>query len=215
MSSFPLFSANVAIAYTAYSIGAASPGPSNLAIMATAMVRGRAQAIALAAGVISGSLLWGVLAAFGLASLMRSYSTALVVMKIVGGVYLLWLSWKAARAAYSGTPQGAEPGAPRKQSYSRTYAKGAAMHVTNPKAILVWLSIVSLALPQDASTSDALAVVAGCGALGTLIFGGYALAFSIPAVRRTYQAIHRPFNAALFGVFAYAGIRMLLSNQSR
>lgn len=215
MPDFQLLSANAAIAYTAYSIGAASPGPSILAIMATAMAHGRAHAIALAAGVISGSLLWGVLAAFGLSSLMRSYSAALIVMKIVGGIYLLWLSWKAARAAYSGKPHGAESGTPQQQSYGRTYARGAAMHVTNPKAILVWLSIVSLALPQDASAFDALAVVAGCGALGTLIFGGYAVAFSVPAVRRTYQAIHRPFNAALSGVFAYAGIRMLLSNQSR
>lgn len=200
MSDFHLFSTNAVIAYTAFSIGAASPGPSNLAIMATAMAHGRRNAIALAAGVVSGSFLWGLLAAFGLASLMRSYSAALVVMKIVGGIYLLWLSWKAARAVYSGKPQPAGAEALRQTSYLRTYIRGAALHVSNPKAILVWLSIVSLGLPQNANSFDALVVVVGCGVLGILIFGSYAVAFSLSAARRMYRAIHRPFNAALSGV---------------
>jgi threonine/homoserine/homoserine lactone efflux protein len=208
-----IFSANLAVAYTAYLIGVASPGPSNLAIMGTAMAHGRKHAIALAGGVISGSLLWGVLAAFGLASLMRSYSAALILIKVVGGGYLLWLSWTAAKAAYSAKPF--EATAAAAEGYRRTFVRGAAMHITNPKAIFVWLSIVSLALPQNSRASDAMTVVAGCGLIGALVFSTYAIAFSTQGVRRAYKAIHKWFNATLSCVFAYAGIRMLLSGQSR
>jgi threonine efflux protein len=208
-------STNLAIAYTAYLLGVASPGPSNLAIMGTAMAHGRKPAMALAAGVISGSLIWGIFAAFGLASLMRGYSAALIVMKVIGGAYLLWLSWKSAKKAYSAAPADIESVASQPESCRRTYVKGAALHLTNPKAIFVWLSIVSLALPANARASDALTVVGGCGLIGATVFVTYAIAFSVPAVRRGYQAVHRWFNAALCCVFAYAGVRMLVSSQAR
>jgi threonine efflux protein len=211
----PLVSANLAVAFSAYLVGVASPGPSNLAIMGTAMAHGRRRALVFAAGVISGSLMWGILAAFGLASLMRAYSGALVVMKMLGGAYLLWLAWKAAKAACATTAAAARATEINPDSYLRTYARGAAMHITNPKAIFVWLSIVSFALPAQSHTDDALAVVTGCGSIGACVFTAYALAFSVPAVRRAYQRVQRWFNATLSCVFAYAGIRMLLSNQAR
>lgn len=42
-----------------YVIGTASPGPGNLAIANTSLNYGRTPGLALAAGVISGSLCWG------------------------------------------------------------------------------------------------------------------------------------------------------------
>ena len=75
--------ANLLLAFAAYFVGCASPGPSILAIMTTAMSRGRPRALALAAGVMCGSLVWGVSAAFGLSALMQAYSWSLVVLKLL------------------------------------------------------------------------------------------------------------------------------------
>lgn len=204
--------ANCILAFGAYLLGTASPGPSNLAIMTTAMSRGRTHALALAAGVVNGSLVWGLSAAFGLSSLMQSWSWSLVVMKLLGGVYLLWLAWKAARAAYAPVAFPSDEGAGGAQgSLGATYRKGLALHLTNPKAIFVWLSIVALALPQGGERGDALLVVSGCAVLGVMVFAGYAVAFSTAAARRVYAAAHRWFNATLSAVFALAGMRLLLS----
>jgi threonine/homoserine/homoserine lactone efflux protein len=85
-------SANLVLAYSTYALGTASPGPSNLAVMATAMNGGRKPALALALGVVSGSACWGLLAAFGLSAVLASYASALFAMKILGGLYLLWLA---------------------------------------------------------------------------------------------------------------------------
>jgi len=84
-----LTGANVVLAYTTFVIGVASPGPSVLAVMGTAMAQGRVRALALASGVVCGSLFWGLCAAFGLAALMARWSGALDVVKAIGGVYLL------------------------------------------------------------------------------------------------------------------------------
>jgi threonine/homoserine/homoserine lactone efflux protein len=210
-----ILNTNLMLAYLAFAIGVASPGPSVLAVMGTAMAQGRARALALAAGIVSGSLCWGLSAAFGLAALMARWSGALALVKVVGGLYLLWLAWQAARKAVRGAGPQAAMRRGAGERYARTYARGAALHLTNPKAIVVWLSVVSLALPHNSGQADALAFVLSCALLSATIFCCYALAFSTDAARRGYRAAERPVNALLAGVFAYAGLRMLLSSQAR
>ena len=203
--------ANLLVAYTAFLIGVASPGPSVLAVMGTAMAHGRARALLLAAGIVCGSLFWGLCAAFGLAALMQRYAAALVVLKIVGGVYLLWLAWQAGRKAVAGKRLAAAAPADVPSGHGRTYLRGLAMHLTNPKSIVVWLSVASLALPAGAKNWEALAFVGTCVPISATVFAGYALAFSTDAARRAYRAGERGIHALLAGVFAFAGVRLLLS----
>ncbi len=207
------FSPALAVALIAYTVGVASPGPSNMAIMATAMSQGRRQALALAAGVVCGSLVWGLAAALGLSALMRTFSWALVALKVLGGLYLLFLSARAARAAMAAHAPAlnARFSAASKR---RAFTAGLGMHLTNPKAIFVWLSIVALALPSGASRGHAFGVVASCAVIGAAVFLGYALAFSTEVARAVYAKTHRLFNAALSAVFAFAGIRLLLSRSA-
>lgn len=207
------FSPALAVALTAYTVGVASPGPSNMAIMAAAMSQGRRHALALAAGVVCGSLLWGLAAALGLSAVMRTYSWALVALKVLGGLYLLFLSIKAARAAMAQHPPGLTARIGEASTW-RSFTGGLGMHLTNPKAVFVWLSIVALALPAGASRDHAFGVVASCAVIGAAVFFGYAVAFSTPVARRVYAKAHRWFNATLSAVFAVAGVRLLLSRNA-
>lgn len=75
--------------YTTYFVATASPGPSNMAIMGTAMKKGRGAALALAGGVISGSMMWALLAACGVLTVLATFAQLLIVLKIGGGLYLL------------------------------------------------------------------------------------------------------------------------------
>jgi len=79
------------VVFTAYVIAAGSPGPSTLRIMGVAMNHGRRAGLTLAAGVITGSLFWGLSAATGVSALLARYAEALIVLKVVGGLYLLYL----------------------------------------------------------------------------------------------------------------------------
>lgn len=206
-----LLAGHLALAWVTYVVNAGSPGPSNMAIMGMAMNAGRRPALWLAAGVVSGSWVWGVLAALGISQLLAAFSAGLVVMKVIGGLYLLWLAFKSGRAAaQADAPQHAADTA-RGLRARTLYLRGAAMHLTNPKAILSWLAIVTLALPPGAPHSVALLVLAGCMLLGILIFFGYALAFSTPTARRLYTAARRWLEGLLAAVFGYAGLRLLQS----
>ncbi|WP_256221041.1 MULTISPECIES: LysE family translocator [unclassified Pseudomonas] len=93
------------LVFTAYIVGAASPGPSNMRIMGVAMHQGRKPALVLAAGVISGSFFWGSMAATGVSAILAQYAQALVVLKIAGGMYLFYLAIKAGRSAITSNAQ--------------------------------------------------------------------------------------------------------------
>ena len=58
---------------------------------------------------------------------------------------------------------------------------------------------------------DALSFVASCMPVSAAIFVTYALAFSTGTARRAYRAGERGIHALLAGVFAVAGVRLLLS----
>lgn len=184
-----------------------------MAIMAAAMAQGRGHALALAGGVVCGSVFWGLAAALGLSALLHAFSWALVALKLLGGVYMLWLAWKAACSAWLPAAP-AHGGASEVLRLRQSFLRGLGLHLTNPKAVFVWLSIVALALPSGAQRADALRVVACCALVGMAVFFGYALAFSTALARRVYGRVTRWFNATLAVVFAYAGVRLLLSRSS-
>jgi len=67
-------SSQILLAYITYLIGTISPGPSNLAIIKISAQQGRISGVYFALGVVMGSTVWGVLAAFGLAKIIQSYN---------------------------------------------------------------------------------------------------------------------------------------------
>ena len=135
-------------------------------------------------------------------------------MKIAAGIYLLWLAYKAGRSAMSDDDTTASAMGTGNDGFVRLYLRGAGMHLTNPKAIFVWLSIVSMGLPANPQISDSLLIVAAGTCIRLFVFGIYAIAFSTEIARKTYRSLRRWIDGTLAWVFGYSGIRMLLSETS-
>ncbi|HZZ12480.1 MAG TPA: LysE family translocator [Paraburkholderia sp.] len=211
MTASTFLTADVLIAYSAYFVGTASPGPSNLAIMSLAMSAGRQSALTFALGVMSGSFFWAMLASLGLSAVLATYSACLVAIKIAGGLYLLWLGFKSARSALRGSALPAAGAARGSEPLKRLYLRGLLLHLTNPKAILVWLSIVSLAMPREGGASHTAPVVLGCMGIGACVFSTYALLFSTASARRIYMATRRWLDGSLAIMFGIAGLKLLTS----
>ena len=196
------------VAWGAYIIATASPGPAVVAIISTAISHGRNAGLALAFGVLTGSYTWAMLAAAGLSALIRTYGNALFVLKIAGGLYLLWLAFKALKAAMRKETEAVVPLDRQPPSLRRLYLKGLGIHLTNPKAIFSWLTLVSLGTPQDAPQVMPV-LIGGCMLLGISIFMGVALLFSIEPVHRGYKKSRRWIEGAMAGFFAFAGLKLL------
>ncbi|KAB2899167.1 MAG: LysE family translocator [Burkholderiaceae bacterium] len=200
----------IALVYGTYLIATASPGPSNMAIMGTAMREGRLPALALAAGVITGSLFWAVLAATGISAVLTTCAQALFIIRIVGGVYLLYLAFRTGRSALKPVSDGVKRGpAYPTPCYRGLYRQGMLMHIGNPKAVLAWMAIMSLGLRENAPDGTLPAIIGGCACLGAIVFGGYAILFSAAPMIALYTRLRRWIEGVLSAVFAVAGFKLL------
>lgn len=198
---------HLALIMLAAFITVASPGPAVLAIAGTSMRAGRRTGLVFSAGVTTGSLMLSIGAAAGLSAVMLANAWLMEVVRYCGAAYLLFLALKSARAAMK--PGYAEPQGLVFASAGRAYARGLALHLTNPKAILFFGSLYAFGVPSDASLSD-LALVVGCvGLQGAIVLNGYAVLFSNPVVVRGYLKLRRWFEGAFALAFGYAGVRIL------
>lgn len=199
----------ILLSYGAFLMAIASPGPNVLAVIGTSMAVNRSSGMALAMGVATGTLTWAVLTAVGLSALLATYASALFLIKIFGGLYLLWLAYKAFRSAASAHDIDAAELAGGRRTALGYARRGYVIQMTNPKAALAWIAIISLGLTPGAPLWVAGVIVGGTFLLSVVIHMLYALAFSTPVMVLAYGRARRGIQAALGTFFAFAGLRLL------
>ncbi|WP_282128597.1 LysE family translocator [Roseobacter litoralis] len=195
------------VLWFAWVLAGASPGPATLGIASTSMSLGRRAGLIFALGILSGGAVWGVIAALGMSALMLANAWVFEVLRYVGAAYLLFLAVKSLRSALSTKLQTT----PKAQDSSalRIYAKGALIHLTNPKAILSWGAVYAISLPADAAPANVAFMFAFLYSGGILVFTGYALLFSSPRVVQAYTRLRRWFEAAFALLFGAAALKIL------
>ena len=201
----------ILLAYAAFLLAIASPGPNILAIIGTSMSMGRSSGLALAFGVASGSFTWAVLTVIGLSALLATYASALLIIKIFGGLYLLWLAYKSFKSAASRHDIEAKELEGGQRSPLEYMKRGYIIQMTNPKAALAWIAIIALGMQEGAPWWVGFAIVVGTFALSIVIHTLYAVAFSTPFMVRAYSKARRYIQATLGAFFTFAGIKLLVS----
>lgn len=203
----------ILLAYSVLIIGICSPGPAVLAIIGTALSRGRAPALQFSLGVVCGSAFWGVAAAAGMTAILTAYANVLIVLKIVGGLYLMWLAWKALKSALAGQA-GAAP-----ETYARTagsparlWAGGFLLHLLNPKAVMAWLATIALAVTAATPVWVSFVIVLGGIIISLAGNLAYALVFSTERMAGLYRRAKRPIELMFAGFFGLAGAKLLSSS---
>ena len=184
-------------------IASASPGPATLAIAGTAMGTGTGPALRLAAGVLTGSFIWSVTAAAGLAALMYSYAPVVELIRYAGAAYLFWLAYKMGRAALS------RKAANSQTIQTRHYLRGLLLHLTNPKAIFFFGALYAMMLQPGQSMTSLAIVVLAVGLQSAVVFFGYAVLFSRPGPMAVYKRSARWIDGLSAVVFAGFGAKLL------
>lgn len=119
----------------------ASPGPDNLMVLGMGISKGRRQGIAFGLGCGLGCLSHTLLAVIGVSALIAASPTAFTLLKVVGGLYLIWLGIHALRRKGGAKVEAVHP---EEQSLVRLFCKGVFANAINPKVVLFFLSF----LPQ-------------------------------------------------------------------
>ena len=196
-----------------WAVAVISPGPATMAIMGTALAQGRVPALAVVAGIVTGSLFWGTMAAMGVSAMLLAHAQLLVFLKVVGALYLLWLAFKAAKRAWFGVDLDAahsnETTLP--PSLKRAYSKGALIHITNPKAVFFWAALFSVALPEGSGVTGILTLLIACLLVSVITMSLYALVFSTRRAVAIYGRLQRVFDGIFAGLFGVAASSILLA----
>ena len=207
-----MITSGIVMIWIAWLTVSGSPGPATMGIGGTAMNEGRTAGLAFALGICAGSAAWGIAAALGLSALMLANVWAFEVIRYIGVAYLGWLAFKALRRALSSDEVAL--GNPVTGSLGTLFAKGAAIHLTNPKAILSWGSIYAIVAPNDASLAVLLGYFVMLYTGSLLIFIGYAFLFSSARMVRAYRRARRWFDFAFAGFFGVASYRIFSARLS-
>lgn len=190
----------------AFCIVTISPGPANLAVATVAMSAGRPAGMRFGLGLAFGLAFWGVVAATGMGAVLQSTEILLYALKILGGLYLLWLAMQAGKTAIAKQDNPA-----CEKVHGRWFVRGLMLNVSNPKAVVAWMAALSMGLGVGNESSQVVVATLLCIALGFINYLGHAFAFSLPGFMAGYRRFRRWIEGAIAGLFAVAGIALIRS----
>lgn len=151
-----------------------APGPDILYLLTKSLADGAKSGIILACGLVSGIVFHTTLVMVGVAALIKSSATALLVLKIFGAAYLLFLAFGAFKAARAGKKLSLSK-AGAKSSLSALYKRGILMNVLNPKVLLFFLAFLPQFVDLNGSSLQILFLGVVFAAQALIIFSVIAI----------------------------------------
>lgn len=141
-----------------------TPGPNMMYLVSRSICQGRRAGLVSLGGVGLGFLVYMLAAAFGITALLLAVPLAYDGLRLAGAAYLLYLAWQALR------PGGRSPFQVRDlpvDSNRRLFAMGLVTNLLNPKAAMMYLSL----LPQfiDPARGNVLTQSLALGSLQIII----------------------------------------------
>lgn len=191
-------------------LGQLTPGPNLFAIAGTALGQGWRTSLWMAFGIATAIFFWVTLATFGLATLLSIYPALLAVLKMVGGGYFCFLSFKSLRSAcragnveFKATSVSWTP--------LTAWRKGLFVNLSNPKSALMWGAITTFMFGSGLTYVEVLGFAPIGFACAVVIYGGYGFLFSTPVMRGLYVRFTRIFEGVFGAVFGLAGTGLIVS----
>jgi threonine/homoserine/homoserine lactone efflux protein len=117
---------------------AASPGPGVFATVAHSLTSGSGATVPLILGIVLGDICYLLFAVFGLAFVAQSMGMVFTIIKLLGGVYLVFLGFSIWRS--EPTLQSTQT-VPATASWY-TFASGLLISLSNPKVILFYCAFL-------------------------------------------------------------------------
>ncbi|MEQ6203398.1 LysE family translocator [Sulfitobacter sp. HNIBRBA2951] len=157
-----------------------TPGPANMALMATGARFGFRAALPFVAGVALGKqfIIWPM--GYGLMELAQAAPMIFLALKYISAAYIIWLAWKVANLRLGGGDTAARaPG----------FLAGLVVHPLNPKAWAMIVGSFTAFVGPDVATFTATATVAAVLLACQLLMhplwtlGGAAIARSVAGTR--------------------------------
>lgn len=189
-----------------------APGPGMLFVISRSITSGRKAGIISALGTSTGIAVHILAAGFGLSLMIFATEVGFNIMKWVGGIYLIFLAWKAFTHRQALTLESGEDNI----GHTSIFLQGVLVNALNPKVALFFIAFIpQFVNPSSGSVSvQMMALGTIFMALTVIIFTVYSISAAI--IRRWVierPSVNRLFDWATGSLFVFLGIRLVLANQ--
>jgi len=204
------FTTLLAIAAT-LAIGAISPGPSFVYVAQNAVARSRNHGLVTAMGTGVGAAIFALLALLGLQAFLLAVPVAYTALKIVGGVYLLWLAYKIIR--HSREPLSMGKVSMGEKSLLATFRDGLFTQLSNPKTAVVFASIFTALLPREIPAYYYIALPLISFIIDAGWYSLVTVALSTERSRNVYIRFKTAIDRVAGSVMALLGLKLIFSSR--
>jgi threonine/homoserine/homoserine lactone efflux protein len=165
--------------------------------------------LAAALGMGVGGVVFSILALAGLTALLSQFNWLYLLLKIVGGVYLIHIACNIWRSAKQPLDVGEDGGG--NSALARSFSAALLTQVSNPKTIIVYASIFAALLPMTIPAGLFISIPLGVFVVEAGWYTFVALAFSARQPRRLYLSSKAWIDRAAGAVMAGLGLRLIFT----
>lgn len=185
-----------------------APGPDTVYIVGRSIAQGREAGVASALGISIGSIFHTCAAALGLSAILAASAWAFVVVKLMGGGYLVFLG---IRMLFEHRERLNLPSIFRRPGVTAAFRQGILTNILNPKVALFFLAFLPQFIDPLSNTKIAAFITLGLtfvitGTTWCLILAWFASAFSERL--RGNQTVAHWLNRAVGALFVFLGMRL-------
>ncbi len=186
------------------------PGPGVFAVMAASMSLGFRKGVFMVVGIICADFIFIVLSVAGLSALAQAMGGFFVVVKYLGGLYLLWLAYSLWRSSNTLELPDNSNTASEKSSALASFFTGLLTTLGNPKAILFYVGFFPAFLDFSSITVSTVLTIMliTVVAIGGVMLG-YAYAASKAGQMLSSAKAQKRLHRSASGVMACSGVLLL------
>ena len=188
-------------------LGAISPGPTFIYVAKNSIAISRKHGLFTALGTGTGAALFGFLAVMGLQAVLLAVPSAYLLLKVCGGLYLLWLAYKIIKHAKQ--PMQNTLGDVQPMSYAQAYRLGLITQLSNPKIAIILASVFTALLPQDIPSYFYVVLPILCFFIDASWYSLVAVVLSAEGPRKVYLKSKAIFDRIAGGVMTLLGLKLI------
>jgi amino acid exporter len=185
-----------------------SPGPNLLIVLRASLSQGRSAGAAAGFGVALADGIYAALGLLGMAAVINQSGELFAAVKVIGGMYLLWVAWRLLRNHAPASFDGAA--ANTVQTHLRSFLQGLVTGLTNPQTILFFASIFAVTLGVDTPAWAKLLSWLGIVSASVIWRVMLSVAFSHSRVRAAYRHSQRALECLAGVILAGFGAKLML-----
>lgn len=195
---------------TIHLMAAASPGPDFVLVSQQTLSNGKKAGYLTSIGIALGLSVHIVYSALGLAAIVANSVTAIWIIKILGGSYLVYLGIKGVKAKKEANKK-VKLLKVKEKSALKTITIGFFANVLNPKAPIYFIALFTVVLSPNMPLYQ-IAIYGVWMMILQLMWFSFVVSFlSIPTIRDKFQDFGHWIDRILGGVMIALGIKVLVT----